>query len=38
MENLNLNFSESPLSDPEVEAGLRRAGGSLDSVPPDEQI
>lgn len=35
MENFNLNFSESPL---EVGAGLRRAGGSLDSAPPDKQI
>lgn len=35
MENLNLKFSESHL---EVEAGLRRAGGSLDSAPPDKQI
>lgn len=38
MENFNLNVSESPLTDLEVEAGLSRAGGSLDSAPPDKQI
>lgn len=38
MENLNLNVSESPLTDLEVVAGIGGAGGSLDPVPPDKHI